>query len=59
VYFYNYLPKNIRREFHSSILNGEGRIIEMEYEAFTLFNIYFPNGQMSDERLQYKIKLLR
>jgi exodeoxyribonuclease-3 len=27
----------------------------MEYEAFTLFNIYFPNGQMSDERLQYKL----
>jgi len=53
--FFNYPPKKIRREFHSSILDGEGRIIEMEYDAFTLFNIYFPNGQMSDERLQYKL----
>jgi exodeoxyribonuclease-3 len=28
----------------------------MEYPEFTLFNIYFPNGQMSEERLRYKLK---
>ena len=27
----------------------------MEYPDFTLFNIYFPNGQMSQERLDYKL----
>lgn len=54
--FFNYPPKQTAKEFKPAILNGEGRIIEMEYEAFTLFNIYFPNGQMSDERLQYKLK---
>ena len=27
----------------------------MEYEQFYLFNIYYPNGQMSDERLEYKM----
>lgn len=53
--FFNYPPKQINKEFEFSIFNGEGRIIEMEYEVFTLFNIYFPNGQMSDERLQYKL----
>ncbi len=34
---------------------GEGRVIHLEYEKFHLFNIYFPNGQMSDERLEYKM----
>jgi exodeoxyribonuclease-3 len=53
--FFKYPPKQIRKEFDFAVLNGEGRIIEMEYDKFTLFNIYFPNGQMSDERLQYKL----
>ena len=27
----------------------------MEYDQFTLFNIYYPNGKASKERLQYKM----
>lgn len=42
--------------FPHRVLDQEGRIIELEYDAFTVFNIYFPNGQMSEERLQYKLK---
>ena len=34
---------------------SEGRLIRMEYEDFFLFNVYFPNGQMSQERLDYKM----
>jgi len=33
----------------------EGRVLLLEYEGFYLFNIYFPNGQMNDDRLQYKL----
>lgn len=33
----------------------EGRILETEFENFTLLNIYFPNGKMSPERLDYKL----
>lgn len=33
----------------------EGRILELEFKDFILFNIYFPNGQKDDERLQYKL----
>lgn len=33
----------------------EGRVIQMEFADFFLFNVYFPNGQMSEERLQYKL----
>lgn len=54
--FFREAPLTIKTgNFPHDILNQEGRIIEMEYESFTLFNIYFPNGQMSEERLQYKL----
>ncbi|HXH18337.1 MAG TPA: exodeoxyribonuclease III [Chitinophagales bacterium] len=33
----------------------EGRILIAEYPEFLLYNIYFPNGQMSEERLYYKL----
>ncbi|MCW6074881.1 exodeoxyribonuclease III [Clostridium sporogenes] len=33
----------------------EGRILITEFEDFTLLNIYFPNGQRDEERLQYKL----
>jgi len=33
----------------------EGRILRLDFDDFILFNVYFPNGQMSDERLQYKL----
>lgn len=35
--------------------DDEGRIIQMDFGDFIFFNIYFPNGQMSEERLQYKL----
>lgn len=33
----------------------EGRVLITEHEQFLLYNIYFPNGQKNDERLQYKL----
>jgi len=36
------------------ILN-EGRINEYHFDNITFFNVYFPNGQRSDERLAYKL----
>jgi exodeoxyribonuclease-3 len=35
--------------------NTEGRILITEYPDFFLFNIYFPNGKASAERLKYKM----
>ena len=35
--------------------DSEGRALILEYSEFILFNIYFPNGKMSGERLQYKM----
>ena len=33
----------------------EGRVVITEYEAFDLYNVYFPNGDRSGERLDYKL----
>ncbi|MDD3248494.1 MAG: exodeoxyribonuclease III [Methanosarcina sp.] len=33
----------------------EGRFLRIDYEDFTLMNIYFPNGKASRERLEYKM----
>lgn len=35
--------------------DSEGRFIITGFETFTLFNIYFPNGKASKERLKYKM----
>ncbi len=35
--------------------DAEGRIIEIDFGDFIFFNIYFPNGQMNDDRLTYKL----
>ncbi len=33
----------------------EGRINEMHFDNIAFFNVYFPNGQRSEERLEYKM----
>ena len=37
-------------------MHGEGRLLHLEYPAFHFCNIYFPNGQMNEERLAYKLR---
>lgn len=48
-------PVDVITSFGKPEFDNEGRVIQMDYDTFTLFNIYFPNGQMSDERLKYKL----
>jgi len=35
---------------------SEGRINEYHFDSIAFFNVYFPNGQRNDERLQYKME---
>ncbi|HOO33643.1 MAG TPA: exodeoxyribonuclease III [Thermotogota bacterium] len=35
--------------------DSEGRVLEVIYDDFTLFNVYFPNGRASAERLDFKM----
>ena len=39
---------------HVDILN-EGRINEYHFNNIAYFNVYFPNGQRNEERLEYKL----
>ncbi|MEY7998664.1 exodeoxyribonuclease III [Clostridium sp. Mt-5] len=48
-------PISIKHGIEISRFDSEGRILAVEFKDFTLLNIYFPNGQMSQERLDYKM----
>jgi exodeoxyribonuclease-3 len=48
-------PSRVNTTLGVSRFDQEGRILELDFDDFIFFNVYFPNGQMSDERLQYKL----
>ncbi|OYT29440.1 exodeoxyribonuclease III [Thermoplasmatales archaeon ex4572_165] len=48
-------PHQIKNGFGIEKFDNEGRTIITEYDDFVLFNIYFPNGKQSEERLNYKL----
>lgn len=48
-------PLRVQNGFGISKFDTEGRVIITEYPALKLFNIYFPNGKQSEERLKYKL----
>lgn len=48
-------PKKVEFNIGIEKFDREGRIIKAEFKDFILFNIYFPNGGMSSERLKYKL----
>lgn len=48
-------PLRVQDGFGAPEFDTEGRTIIAEYPEFTLFNIYFPNGKASPERLRYKM----
>ena len=49
-------PQSVKNGFDIETFDKEGRILITEYSSFVLFNIYFPNGKQSKERLDYKLK---
>lgn len=48
-------PVRVESGFGIDRFDSEGRTIVTEFPAFVLYNIYFPNGQSSAERLKYKL----
>ena len=48
-------PKTTQIGIGKSEFDIEGRSLIHDFENFILFNIYFPNGQRSKERLDYKM----
>ena len=50
------VPEQVSYGFGIDAFDKEGRVIIADYQDFLLFNIYFPNGQSSAERLDYKMR---
>jgi exodeoxyribonuclease-3 len=48
-------PLNVKNGIGIKKFDSEGRFIITEFKELILFNIYFPNGKASKERLQYKM----
>lgn len=42
--------------FGDPFLDGEGRIVLLEFDKFFYFNVYFPNGGSGPERLKFKLE---
>lgn len=49
-------PEKVEYGFGIKKFDSEGRILIADYKDFLLLNIYFPNGKMSQERLDYKLE---
>jgi exodeoxyribonuclease-3 len=47
-------PHHVETTKNVDILD-EGRVNEFHFENIAFFNVYFPNGQRNDERLEYKM----
>ncbi len=48
-------PLKVEHGFGIKKFDSEGRILILYFKNFILFNIYFPNGKASPERLKYKL----
>ena len=48
-------PIHVSDKLEIPRFDSEGRYIRADFPEFILFNIYFPNGKASQERLQYKM----
>ena len=52
-------PRDVSRHLGVEKFDNEGRTLIADYEDFILFNIYFPNGKASSERLAYKMEFYK
>jgi len=48
-------PNRVETAIGLNHFDCEGRFVIAHYDSFILFNVYFPNGGASPERLQYKM----
>ena len=53
--FYKQQPDEILMGMGNDLFDTEGRVIQTIQAGWRLFNVYFPNGQRSYERVEYKL----
>lgn len=49
-------PLSVQKGLGIEEFDREGRVLLLEFDDFFLFNIYYPNGQRDQERLDYKMR---
>ena len=49
-------PGIVSTTFGDGSWDNEGRVLAVDYGEFILYNVYFPNGRASKERLAYKME---
>jgi len=54
--FTRILPTEVKYGMGIERFDVEGRVIQMSFPEFDLFNIYFPNGQRGKERVEFKLE---
>lgn len=52
-------PEVVKTEFGDNLLSKEGRMMELDFNDFILFNVYFPNGGAGEARLKYKLEFYK
>jgi exodeoxyribonuclease-3 len=54
--FHKGTPLEVQTGFGVEKFDVEGRVVRTRYPDFYLYNIYFPNGQRGQERVDYKLE---
>lgn len=49
-------PRNVRMDLGIKEFDQEGRVLQIEYDDFILFNVYFPNGSSGNKRVPFKMR---
>ncbi|MBN1258585.1 exodeoxyribonuclease III [Candidatus Peregrinibacteria bacterium] len=49
-------PLKVERGLGIPKFDAEGRVLMAEYRRFLLYNVYFPNGKMGTDRLNFKLE---
>lgn len=49
-------PISVNKHIGIEKFDVEGRILQTDFENFSLFNIYFPNGTSGYDRVEYKLE---
>jgi exodeoxyribonuclease-3 len=52
-------PRSVETGIGTKRYDGEGRVVRGDHGDFLLYNVYFPNGKASPERLAYKMGFYR
>jgi len=57
--FTRHKPLSVTEKTGNPVFDREGRILILEFEAFVLANVYFPNGKANSRRLSFKLDFYR